>query len=106
MTVSKRFQEVVCYVLRLRLIHALQQLEELKLLLECRQPSDTPSFVICQYQGTRGLGGEDDGMPQRLMDSYPVFKPEARSLGSSSIHTIPGKILNLVREQGVLKTLH
>lgn len=90
MTINKKFQAVACYILRLRLTHTPQQLEEHKLLMECGPPSDVSWIVPCHYQEIRG-GGEDDGLSHRLGDMYFVFQVAALFDRNESIDDIPGE---------------
>jgi hypothetical protein len=90
MTINKNFQAIVCYILRLRLTHTPQQLEEHKLLMECGQPSDVSWIVPCHFQEIRS-GGEDDGLPHRLEDMYFVFQVAALFVRNKPIDDIPGE---------------
>jgi hypothetical protein len=92
MTVNKIFHAVANDIFRLRIINTPQQLEELQLVLECGEPSEILSNILCQYQGMRGLD-VDNSLPQRLTDVYLVFKPEARPVESSPIESLPGEII-------------
>lgn len=100
MTVSKKFQAVASDIFRLRVINIPQQLEELKLVLECGEPSEISTNVRCQYQRMRGLD-QDSSLPQQLTDVFLVFKPEARPIESSPNEPRPGKILDLAYQQRV-----
>lgn len=98
MTVSKTFQAVTYDIFRLRIISIPQQLEELKLILECGEPSEITSNILCQYQGMRGLD-LDNSLPQRLADVYLAFKPESHPIESSPMELVPGEIFDLAYEQ-------
>ncbi|KAF3394449.1 hypothetical protein F1880_004781 [Penicillium rolfsii] len=90
MTVSKKFQAVAVDIFRLRVINIPQRLEELKLVLECGEPSEISPSIRCQYHGMRGLD-LDNSLPQRLTDVYLVFKPEAQPIESSPVEPLPGE---------------
>jgi hypothetical protein len=94
MTVSTKFQAVASDIFRLRTINIPQELEELQLVLECGEPSEISSNILCQYRGMRGLD-LDNSLPQRLTDVYLVFKPEAHPIESSPIESPLGEILDL-----------
>jgi hypothetical protein len=101
MTVSKRFQAVANDIFRPRIINIPQRLEELNLVLECGEPSEISSNILCQYQEMRGLDW-DNGLPQRLSDVYLVFKPEANPIDGSPINALSGKVFDSAHEQRVL----
>ncbi|KAI2789141.1 hypothetical protein POX_e07169 [Penicillium oxalicum] len=90
MRVSKKFQAVVCHILRLRLIQAPQRLAELKPLLECGQPSTMPLNFYCTYRETEGLE-KNAAEDWRLMEAYTVFVPQPKQAVANSKESCMGK---------------
>ena len=98
MRVSKKFQAVVCHILRLRLIQAPQRLAELKPLLECGQPSTMPLNFYCTYRETEGLE-KNAAEDWRLMEAYTVFVPQPKQAVANSKESCMGKIIDDGRAQ-------